>query len=293
MRWLLACSLSMFLTLSAASAAEILIDDFSGTLAPTNSAAFLDGSMLGGEMEFGPILDGGETISLQVASGSVQISGVTGSVRAILQWDGNENDSGLNFGLGPVDLTDGATNDRFEVDFAAVSGTLSVKVRVFESIGKYAEFDTTVSAAGTLTVAFDDLVQLDSMNPASLANISLIMLAIDADSGQTCSISEFRATGPTVPDTTAPAVRISGGKTIKTSASKVTLRGSATDNVGVARVEVKEGSRGFRTVGLASAGTWSYRSSRLKRTRTAFVARCTDLSGNLSAQDKVTVVSKD
>lgn len=285
--------LSFVLTLSTARSAEILIDDFSGTLAPTGAVAFLDGTMLGGEMEFGPILDGGETISLQVASGSAQFSGITGSVRAILQWDGNENDSGLNFGLGPVDLTDGWTNDRFEIDFAAVSGTLAVKVRIFESITKYAEYDTTVSAVGTLTVAFDDLLQFDSMNPVSPSNVTLIMLAIDAEAGETWSISEFRVTGPPVPDTTPPSIRISGGKTVTTKAAKVTIRGSATDNIGVARVEVKEGSRSFRTVGLKSNNSWSYRSSRLKRTRTAFVARCTDLSANPSAQDRVTVVVKD
>lgn len=288
-----ALALTFLLNLSTARSAEILIDDFSGTLAPTGNFSFLDGTMLGGEMEFGPIVDGGETISLQVASGSAQFSGITGSVRAILQWDGNENDSGLNYGLGPVDLTDGSTNDRFEIDFPAISGTLSVKVRVFESSLNFAEYDATVSAVGTVTVLFDDLVQTDPMNPVALSNISLIMLAVDADTGETWSISEFRATGPAVPDTTPPSIRISGGKTVRTNAAKVTIRGSATDNIGVARVEVKEGSRGFRTVGLNSNNTWSYRSSRLKRTRTAFVARCTDLSGNPSAQDRVTVVVKD
>jgi hypothetical protein len=244
-------------------------------------------------MEFGPILDGGETISLQVASGSAQFSGITGSVRAILQWDGNENDSALNFGLGPVDLTDGATNDRFEIEFAGVSGTLAVKVRIFESISSFSEFDTTVSSAGTLTVAFDDLVQVDPMNPASPSNVSLILLAIDADAGETWSVSEFRATGPAVPDTTPPAVRISGANTRRTGASQVTIRGTATDNVGVARVEIKEGSRGFRRVTLKANNTWSHRSSRLTRNRTVFVARCTDLSGNRSAQDRVTVIRRN
>jgi hypothetical protein len=288
-----ALALTYFLTLSTARSAEILIDDFSGTLAPTGTFAFLDGTMLGGEMEFSPIVDVGETLSLQVASGSAQFSGVTGSVRAILQWDGNENDSGLNFGLGPVDLTDGWTNDRFEIEFGAVSAPLAVKVRIFESIAKYAEYDTTVSAAGTLTVAFDDLVQVDTMNPASLANVSLILLAIDADTGETWSISEFRATGPPVPDTTAPTIRISGANTRRTGASQITLRGTATDNVGVARVEIKEGSRGFRRVNLKANNTWSHRSARLTRNRTVFVARCTDLSGNRSAQDRVTVIRRD
>jgi hypothetical protein len=286
-------ALSVLLFFSTTHAAEIVIDDFSGTLAPTGAAAFLDGTMLGGEMEFGPILDGGETISLQVASGSAQFSGITGSVRAILQWDGNENDSALNFGLGPVDLTDGATNDRFEIDFSAVSGTLAVKVRIFESLMKYAEYDTTVSSAGTLTVPFSELVQVDSMNPASPSNVSLILLAIDADAGETWSVSEFRATGPAVPDTTPPAVRISGANTRRTGATRVTIRGTATDNAGVARVEIKEGSRGFRRVTLKANNTWSHRSSRLTRNRTVFVARCTDLSGNRSAQDRVTVIRRN
>lgn len=286
-------ALSMVLTISAARSAEIVIDDFSGTLAPTGAVAFLDGTMLGGEMEFVPILDGGETITFQVGAGIAQFSGINASVRGILQWDGNDDDTVFAHALGPVDLTDGSTNDRFEIEFAAVTGILSVKVRVFEGAGVFSEYDATVSSAGTLTVTFDDLVPIDPMNPVSLSDVSLIMLAVDADTGESCSISEFRATGPAVPDTTPPTVLISGGKNLKTKSSKVSIRGSATDNVGVARVEVKEGSRGFRTVSLTSNGTWSYRSSRLNRARTTFVARCTDLSGNSSAQDKVTVVVKD
>jgi hypothetical protein len=276
-----------------AHAAEIVIDDFSGTLAPTGAVAFLDGTMLGGEMEFVPILDGGETITLQVGAGSAQFSGINASVRGILQWDGNDDDAVFAHALGPVDLTDGWTNDRFEIDFGAVTGTLSVKVRVFEGPGVFSEYDATVSSAGTLTVPFDDLVPIDPMDPASPSTVSLIMLAIDADAGETWSISEFRATGPPVPDTTAPAVRISGASTRRTGASQVTIRGTATDNVGVASVEIKEGSRGFRRVTLKANNTWSHRSARLTRNRTVFVARCTDLSGNRSAQDRVTVIRRN
>jgi hypothetical protein len=286
-------ALVILFTLTTPRAAEILIDDFSGTLAPTGTFAFLDGTMLGGEMEFGPIVDLGETLSLQVASGSAQFAGITGSVRAILQWDGNENDSSLNHGLGPVDLTDGSTNDRLEIDFPAVSGSLGVKVRIFSSSLAYADYDTTVSSAGTLILPFSGFVQVDSMNPASFSSASLILLAIDADTGESWFISEFRATLPAVPDITPPAVRISGGKTKRVGSSQVTLRGNASDNAGVASVEIKEGSRGFRRINLKANNTWSHRSSRLTRTRTVFVARCTDLSGNRSVQDRVTVIRRD
>ncbi len=93
-----------------------------------------------------------------------------------------------------------------------------------------------------------------------------------------------------VPDTTPPHVTVSGKKTRTTSKARITLSGSASDNVAVARVEGKIGGSSYKAA--SGTGAWKF-SAKLKPGKNKISIRAVDTAGNTSSPVKVTVQRKD
>lgn len=278
-----------FVALSAASlrAAPIVIDDFSTDVASTTANNFsVDGAMLGGEVDILTVFFDAATTG--IAGGALTVSGVTetgGPRNAQLVYDGEDNDSAQAFGLAPVDLTDGGANDRLDVDLSSVTGTIEVEVRVWAGSGNFSTLEIGTSTAGVLEFPFADFT--DAGSGGDFAAATQIAIFVYLDSGDGFAINSFEADGPppvVVPDTIRPAVTILNTKTLKTPRPRHTIRGRATDNVAVNRVEVKSGlKKGWRRARLSANGTFRYTASGLRAGKNKHQVRAIDTSGNRSA----------
>lgn len=272
-------------------AGKILIDDFSGTLAPVSAISFQDGTMLGSELDV--LIVGGliTAATFEVSGGNGILSNVEtddlGDDSMQLMWDGEDNTSALNFGLGTLDFTDGGRNDRFKLHVTAVTGSVRVFVRVWKTPADFSNYEIiSIAAPGVYEVPFADFVHANEV--LTMNSISQIGLLIYPDDNEGISIDRFEATGPISEDTTPPTVAADGKSKQKTQSSKIKLKGSASDNLALARVEVQEGKKPFRPAQL-SGTRWTHRSGRLKEGNTTFTIRSVDANGNLSAIDKVKV----
>jgi hypothetical protein len=88
-------------------------------------------------------------------------------------------------------------------------------------------------------------------------------------------------------DHVAPKVRVNGGTNLHTNFPFVILNGSASDNRGVKRIEVQQGS-GPVVQASGNKRRW-YRLSDLRRGRNHFTVRAIDFAGNSSKRVRVTV----
>jgi hypothetical protein len=278
-------------------ASTIVIDDFIETLAPVTADATQDGTMLGGERDLAMIFPAALT------SGQFEVSGGEGTLSAVNTDDDGENymriiydgedDQGdaMAFGLPGVDLTDGGDNDRFLVHLTSVTGSIKVQLRVWSGPVDFSLYEfTDVTVPGMLEIPFSSLVPVGgTLDLTSVVQVSL-MVGIDDNEG--FSVTRIAATNEVGLDTTLPTASIDGKSKVTVTARKVKLRGGATDNLAIGRVEVREGTKAYRTVvhtGTATSARWSYRSKKLKEGTTTFKVRSVDANGNLSAIDKVKV----
>jgi hypothetical protein len=91
------------------------------------------------------------------------------------------------------------------------------------------------------------------------------------------------------PDEVAPTLRVNGRKKFVTEAAQVRLNGSASDNVGVDRVEYKVKGRPFRS----ARGTTAWKVKiRLAAGRNPVKLRAVDTSGNMSGIAKIIVLKR-
>lgn len=90
----------------------------------------------------------------------------------------------------------------------------------------------------------------------------------------------------------APTLKVNGGKTIRTSARKVVIRGKASDASGIARVEYKAGKGGFKAAKF-NGSTWKA-VVRFKGSKRRVVAqiRAVDGHGNFSKIARVKVLRR-
>ncbi|HYD43171.1 MAG TPA: Ig-like domain-containing protein [Anaeromyxobacter sp.] len=94
--------------------------------------------------------------------------------------------------------------------------------------------------------------------------------------------------GGTGGDTTAPTVSLASSATSVTSAATITLTASATDNVGVARVEFYDGAT-LLGADLTAPYTWQVALSSANNGTHAYTARASDAAGNTATSAAVTV----
>ena len=89
-----------------------------------------------------------------------------------------------------------------------------------------------------------------------------------------------------VPDTMPPEVKVKGKKRVKTSKSRVKLKGTATDAEGVTSVTYQVGKKTRTAKGTSN---WKI-SLRVNTGRTKVKVLATDAAGNISSPAKVTVI---
>lgn len=268
-------------------AAPILIDGFSDGLAPTTTSAFVDGSMLGGECD----LDFGSIGTFEISGGVGELSGnSTGSGALSIIYDGDDDDPDTHaFALPDVDLTDGGSNNRFEIRLASVTGSIDVTVWVYEpgGDGKFLDIEG-VTEPGLLVFPFADFL-VDGAG-TDLSAAKAVGIDVSVDLGEGFEIDSFLVTGPEVPpaDTTKPALTFLKKKKLKNPRHRHRIVGKATDNAAVAAVEVKSRlQRGWKKARLRANGRFQFRTKRLKSGRNIHKFRATDTSGNRSRVKKV------
>ncbi|HVE16995.1 MAG TPA: hypothetical protein VNB29_09675 [Chthoniobacterales bacterium] len=124
--------------------------------------------------------------------------------------------------------------------------------------------------------------QFNSPRGIAVSDAGIVYVA-DQNNGR---IQRWQITEPVLPSP-APAVSINGKKKISTTASKILIKGSASDvNGTLSRVEVKVGSAGYK----ATSGTTSWKfSAKLKPGKNSVLVRAVDVAGATSAVAKITI----
>ena len=277
------------------SAAPIVIDNFSDNLAPTSMNTFVDGSMLGGELDIG--LNLLEAATFEISGGIGTLSGVTetsGANNVKFIYDGEDNATAFAFGLPNVDFTGGGSNDRFVIDLTDVTGTIDVAVSLYNDTGGFASelTITGVTEAGILEFPFADFIDIGE--GADFTSSQQIGIIFYLDTGEGFAINSFIAIGTssptvTVPDNSAPTLKLSAKSRLKTPLPRHAIKGTVSDNDAVARVEIKgKGSR-YEAARLKPSGKWIFRTPRLKPGNNVFLVRAFDVSGDQSAVQRVRV----
>ncbi|MFZ5932333.1 MAG: PEP-CTERM sorting domain-containing protein [Pseudomonadota bacterium] len=130
--------------MAATGANALIIDDFSTGLSAFGSAIILVGpgsafdlssgaGILGGDRELTVVNSGpaSNVVSANAIGGSFQHNNGNGAGTSLLRWDGTGGGSGLDFGLGDVDLTEGGANDSVQINVLSADLTNSSVTMTF------------------------------------------------------------------------------------------------------------------------------------------------------------------
>lgn len=190
----------LFHAVPGASAAPLLVDDFSPTATPlilqvtsANSPQFgtfgdTDPSILGGERDVEGIViygDGTMTVNTSNSSGFYshsQPAFLAG--RSIITWDGNDdNATALDpIGLKPLSLTaDG--NETFILGLVSNDLATQVEVRVYTTADNWSFLAVNIPAGGSqqaIPFVFTSFSQGGSAGPADFADVGAIQLIINS-----------------------------------------------------------------------------------------------------------------
>ncbi len=136
--------------MAATNANALIIDDFSTGLSAAGGAILLIGpgsafdlslgaGILGGDRELTVVNSGPDSnvVSANAIGGSFQHNNGNGAGTSLLRWDGTGGGSGLDFGLGDVDLTEGGANDSVQINVLSADLTNSSVTMTF-----YSDIDT-------------------------------------------------------------------------------------------------------------------------------------------------------
>jgi hypothetical protein len=179
---LLATTLPAAAALWAASAAAVLIDDFTTpqSLSGRDQGAVDGGGILGGQREV--IV---ETF-FEAMEGSATLGGPPGTLAAALIYDGSGDPGSpgvVDLFLGSADLTDGGLSDRFLLEITDISGVFDVFITVIEdeSNASRSSFSAPVSitTTGTVEIAFSDLTLISGAG-ADFASAEALVIAFDS-----------------------------------------------------------------------------------------------------------------
>lgn len=130
--------------MAATGANALIIDDFSTGLSASGGAIILVGpgsaldlssgtGILGGDREMTLVNSGpaSNVVSANAIGGSFQHNNGNGAGTSLLRWDGTGGGSGLDFGLGDVDLTEGGANDSVQINVLSADLTNSSVTMTF------------------------------------------------------------------------------------------------------------------------------------------------------------------
>lgn len=276
-------------------AAPLIIDNFNEDLPETTfDTAFVTGSMLGGEADY----DQWVSAAAYSISGGTLHSEVDES-RLDIDYDGEDASSGVNFDLGDVDLTAGGAHDSIQIDVSSVSGTVDVEVTFWTG----AVSGTSVlliegASAGTLEFPFADFVPVGTpADPASVSAVRVSTGALAAPTTGEIHITQIRVGDPPAPavttDTARPGIKILNKKKYKTPRRRHRIKGLASDNVAVQKVEARvPGKKGWKKAKLRSNGRFLFRTPKLEKKTTRIKIRAIDTSNNRSKVQKVRAKAK-
>ncbi len=128
-RTLLRSGLAVALGLLASTASARVVDEFMDASAVLSSDTAMDDPyILGGERD----VDFIATATFQTLAGSGRFEFLGGTAFMGMHWDGNDGSLATNYDLPDIDLTDGGTSDRFVLDVVELTGSMTLRIRVFE-----------------------------------------------------------------------------------------------------------------------------------------------------------------
>lgn len=191
----------------AASAATVVIDDFSGKglvtdpdfMGITNSGQFAAAGAVGGfrDMEINASGGGGSFIDsfLEVANGRLSFNNSTGVTgMGLLTWDGDDDPlSVATQGLGGVDLTGGGTNEVFRLLDADQALTIEILVWDMSGAQSSVAYDAP-GGANHIIVRFSDMI-----GSADLTDVGAVQLRLTGPAALDASFAAFEATEVPVP----------------------------------------------------------------------------------------------
>jgi len=183
----LACLLATMVGFSAAQAAEVVIDDFTTAQSVTG---VVDGTgILGGERDAS--VQGSNLLNISAGSAVMSLPLDQAGEFIILEWDGNDGSTNVGYGLGEVDITNSASNDRIYLGVAAVSGAIDVTIRIYETPSLLLEVNLLIDETGLIQIPFDDF--LVSTPAPDLTSINRIILRAIMNPGESITINKFSA----------------------------------------------------------------------------------------------------
>lgn len=271
---------------SSLRAAPIGIDNFSVDVALTQSNSFADGGdKLGGEGDY--LFVSGLDGAFEVSGGSAKLNPVEQDGQFYFVYDGDDGASSVTYsGLGGVDLTDGGKNDHIEIRFTEVTGTVAVGVTLLESSTDGLNLvKPAVTQAGTLRFHFDEFTPNGS--GADFAAAGALIVNVVVERGDRFQMASIRAAGPPGPvivaaDSIRPSLRLLKKSALNTPRPRHKIKGTASDNDEVDRVEVKSRGKGWKKAKLRGNGRWKFKTPRLGTGKNLFKLRAWDNSGNRS-----------
>jgi hypothetical protein len=176
---------------------------------------------------------------------------------------------------------------------ATVSGSITLSAAATDNVGvAKVEFYSGSTLLGAGTNSSGSTWQY-GWNSASVANgsYSLTAKAYDAAGNSRTSSAVSVIVSNVIPDTTRPAVNLTSPASGATVSGSITLSATATDNVGVAKVEFYAGSTLLGTGTNSSGSTWQYgwNSASVANGSYSLTAKAYDAAGNSRTSSAVTV----
>ncbi len=154
-----------------AGAMPFSIDEFDGETALTSTPLTVDGTMLGGERDVKPSTDA----SYSSTGGAATFYFNAGISSVSVYYDGNENDPGLNYGLGGFDFTAGGA-DRFIVSVSSVVSNPSLAITTYQSTGNLSRSGPLVITTPGIYEFLFSSFNFELGNGSNLANSNSLQL---------------------------------------------------------------------------------------------------------------------
>lgn len=271
----------LFSTTNSASAAPVILDDFSAltniqilnaTLATTPQQSVLDdASILGGERDIQIVVTAGAgTMTTNASDDSEYLThsqpvGLRG--RTIITWDGNDNDASVlsATGLGGINLQS-PSNDAFVIGVVTADVLSRLTIQVFTDAGNSSTGSVNVPAGTnqtTFLIPFSSF-SITSGTGADFTNVGAVQMTINSAATPTASLDmviDFTVAGESsayrdfgdLPDTYGTLLGSNGPRH---TTSNLFL-GSSVDNESDATPTGDASGDGIDESGVSTVGIWT------------------------------------
>jgi large repetitive protein len=184
------------------------------------------------------------------------------------------------------------------VDMTVLTGSLNHLDGFYSSVsdGAIASYSWRQTAGPTVVLSDPAAIDPVFKAPSSPTTLTFELTVTDtggAKSSDTCNVVVVSPAGAAPPptDTTPPTVSITSPASGARVSGSVTLSATATDNVGVTKVEFYSGSTQLGTGANTSGSTWQYdwNTSSVPNGSYSLTAKAYDAAGNTKTSSAVTV----